>query len=406
MTPPAGTDTERIPVRYWIWLLGAAVSLLGDLIMTFAIGWSASHYGGRTAGLILLLAAAPRAVLLLIGGAIGDRFGANRVLLMSCTAMFALTAVLVPTTLAIHEPVSLLVVVALLVGIIDSFFLPSSRAMPRLLVSREQIPRAIASYQVAGVIFAVSGTALGGLIVGLAGFPAAAGADAITFGFMIIVLLYLNRGIARPTVEVPASMWHSIVDGLKTAFANPLTRGLLIVMTVAAGLVMPQDVLLLPLLARDHGWDAETAGLVIACRSLGVGVISLLIVTRGAFRRPGVMTAVGMMIVGVGMFGLSTADSIWLTAISAAVSGCGTGMFAGHILPLLMNSMEQAYQSRLQSVIVLCQSIALVVMNPVLGSLSDVDDIGITGVCLGIGVASAVLGIGALSRPVIRKATV
>ena len=59
MTSPAGPDTQRIPVRYWIWLVGAAVSLLGDLTMMFAIGWSASHYGGRTAGLVLLLAAAP-----------------------------------------------------------------------------------------------------------------------------------------------------------------------------------------------------------------------------------------------------------------------------------------------------------------------------------------------------------
>ena len=92
MTPPAEPDTQRIPVRYWIWLFGAAVSLLGDLTMTFAIGWSASQHGGRVAGLVLLLAAAPRAALLLIGGAVGDRFGAPRVLLASCTAMFLVTA--------------------------------------------------------------------------------------------------------------------------------------------------------------------------------------------------------------------------------------------------------------------------------------------------------------------------
>ena len=91
MTPPAEPDTQRIPVRYWIWLFGAAVSLLGDLTMTFAIGWSASQHGGRVAGLVLLLTAAPRAALLLIGGAVGDRFGAPRVLLASCTAMFAVT---------------------------------------------------------------------------------------------------------------------------------------------------------------------------------------------------------------------------------------------------------------------------------------------------------------------------
>jgi hypothetical protein len=81
-------------------------------------------------------------------------------------------------------------------------------------------------------------------------------------------------------------------------------------------------------------------------------------------------------------------------------------MFTGHVLPLLMNSVEREYQSRLQSVVVLCQSIALVVMNPVLGSLADVNGVGITGVCLGISIASALTGLVVLTRPVLRAATV
>jgi len=56
--------------------------------------------------------------------------------------------------------------------------------------------------------------------------------------------------------------------------------------------------------------------------------------------------------------------------------------------------------------VVLCQSLAQVVMNPVLGSLADVQGIKITGVCLGIGVAITGIGLVALSRPVIRNARV
>ena len=172
MTQPADPDTQRIPVRYWIWLGGAAVSLLGDLTLTFAIGWSASQYGGQVAGLVLLVAVAPRAALLLIGGAIGDRFGAPRVLLLSCCAMFLLTISLVPATLAVGEPVWLLLATALTAGTIDAFFLPSSRAMPRLLVPPAQVPRALASFQATGVIFAVSGTAVGGALVAWSGLTA------------------------------------------------------------------------------------------------------------------------------------------------------------------------------------------------------------------------------------------
>lgn len=405
MTPPTEPATQRIPVRYWIWLFGAAVSLLGDLTMTFAIGWSASQHGGRIAGLILLFAAAPRAALLLVGGAIGDRYGAPRVLLASCIAMFVVTAALVPASAAVGEPVWLLVVLALVVGVIDAFFLPSSRSMPRLLVAPEQVPRALASYQVTGVVFAVTGTAVGGVLVNWAGLKAAAGFDALTFGVMIVVLILL-RGTTAPHGSRTTSMFRSIVDGVRAAFGRPLTRALLITMTLAAGLLMPMDALLLPLLARDHHWDATTAGILIATRSLGVGVVSIRILIKGAFQRPGVVAMLGLLLAAVGLAGLSALDYLPLTIAAAVISGIGVGTFTGHLLPLLMNSVEREYQSRLQSVVLLCQSLALVVMNPVLGSLADVNSVGITSVCLGIGIATALIGLIALSRPVIRNATV
>ncbi|GAA1107554.1 MFS transporter [Kribbella jejuensis] len=405
MTPPTESDTQRIPVRYWIWLFGAAVSLLGDLTMSFAIGWSATRHGGSVAGLILLLAAAPRAVLLLIGGAIGDRYGAPRVLLVSCTAMFLVTATLVPATRAVGEPVWLLAILAVVVGIIDAFFLPSSRAMPRLLVPAPQVPRALASFQVTGVVFAVSGTAVGGLLVNWAGMSAAAGFDAITFAIMLVVL-YLLRGTTTPHGTRRGGMFRSIAEGVRAAFGRPLTRALLITMTMAAGLLMPMDALLLPLLARDHHWDAKTAAILIATRSIGVGVVSIRILMRGAFQRPGIVAMLGLLVAAVGFAGLSMVQVLPLAIVFAVISGIGVGAFTGHVLPLLMNSVESEYQSRLQSVIVLCQSLAQVVMNPLLGSLADVRGIRITGVCLGIGVAITLIGLTALSRPVIRNARV
>ncbi|MFB6726494.1 MFS transporter [Kribbella sp. NPDC056345] len=405
MTPPADSDTQRIPVRYWIWLFGAAVSLLGDLTITFAIGWSASKHGGSVAGLILLLAAAPRAALLLVGGAVGDRFGAPRVLLLSCTAMFLVTGALVPATLAAGEPIWLLVCLALVVGVIDAFFLPSSRAMPRLLVPPQQVPRALASFQVTGVVFAVTGTAVGGILVTWSGLTAAAAFDAITFAIMIVVLLVLRTSTAAAPPPSQAGIFKSIGEGLRIAFGKPLTRALLITMTLAAGLLMPMDSLVLPLLARHHEWDAKTAGLVIATRSLGVGVVSVRILVRGAFQRPGVVAMLGLFCAALGYIGLSIVDSIPLTIAAAIISGIGVGAFTGHVLPLLMNSVDRGYQSRLQSVIVLCQSLALVVMNPLLGWISD-QSVGITGVCLGIGVAVALIGTIALTRQVIRTATV
>lgn len=319
--------------------------------------------------------------------------------------MFLVTLALVPATIAFDEPIWLLVILALVVGVIDAFFLPSSRAMPRLLVPQEQVPRALASFQVTGVVFAVSGTAVGGVLVSWAGLTAAGGFDALTFGVMIVVLILLRKMIAPPA-RMPSGMLRSIGAGIKVAFSRPLTRALLLTMTVAAGLLMPLDALLFPLLARSHGWNAATAGLLVASRSLGVGVIALRILMRGAFPRPGMFAAFGLLVAAAGLLGLSLFEPLPLTFAAGVLSGIGVGTFTGHVLPLLMNSVEREFQSRLQSIVVLAQSLAVVIMNPVLGGLSDVSSVGITGVCLGISVAAALTGCVMLTRPVLRAATV
>jgi MFS family permease len=402
VTQTAGTDTQRIPVRYWIWLFSAAVSLLGDIALSFGIGWSASHYGGRTAGLVMLAVAAPRAALLLIGGAIGDKYGPHRVMLLSCVAMAVLTSLLIPATTEYGEPVWLLFTVALLVGMIDAFFLPSFRALVRLLVPDAAVPRAVASQQVVGVVFTISGGAVAGTIVGLAGLTGAAAFDLFTFLVVIGVLLWMQPR-REPRPPSGTRMFRSIAAGVKVAFSSSLARVLVLSMTAIAGMLMPADALLFPLFARDRGWDATYAGLVVASRSVGVGVVALRILAKGSMRRPGLVACCGLAVAGCGLVGLSFTHALWLAALASMVTGCGVGLYTGHVLPLLMNSVVKEYQSRVQSVLVLGQNLSLMVMNPLLGLL--ISTRGVSPVLIGIGIATTLVGLVAVSRPAMRHAT-
>jgi MFS family permease len=402
VTQIADANTQRIPVRYWIWLFSAAVSLLGDITLTFGIGWAASHYGGRTAGLVMLAVAAPRATLLLVGGAIGDKYGPHRVMLLSCIAMATLTALLIPATMEYGEPVWLLFGVALLVGMIDAFFLPSFRALVRLMVPEALVPRAVASQQVIGVVFTISGGAVAGAIVGLSGLTGAALFDLLTFLVVIGVLIW-TRPAKQPPPETGVPMLRSIGAGIKVAFSSSLARVLLLSMTAIAGMLMPADALLFPLFARDRGWDAQSAGLVVAARSVGVGVVALRILARGSFPRPGLVACGGLAVAGSGLAGLSFAHSLWMAVICSAITGCGVGLYTGHVLPLLMNSVAKEYQSRVQSVLVLGQNLSLIVMNPLLGFLIAVQ--GVSVVLVGIGLATTLVGVIAVSRPAMRNAS-
>lgn len=70
-----GAPAIRLPRSYLVWLSGAMVSQIGDAALYFALGWAASAHGGPAAALVLTGINLPRSVLLLAGGAVGDRLG-------------------------------------------------------------------------------------------------------------------------------------------------------------------------------------------------------------------------------------------------------------------------------------------------------------------------------------------
>src|SRR5690349_24346395 len=72
-------------VRLWA---GSAVSLLGDQFYLVALPWVVLQITGSAVamGTILMTAAIPRAVLMLMGGALTDRFSPRRILMATATA--------------------------------------------------------------------------------------------------------------------------------------------------------------------------------------------------------------------------------------------------------------------------------------------------------------------------------
>src|SRR6266849_1821252 len=70
-----------------LWI-GSAISLLGDQFYLVALPWLVLQLTGssRALGAILMTAAIPRAALMLIGGAVTDRFSARRVLLSTAAS--------------------------------------------------------------------------------------------------------------------------------------------------------------------------------------------------------------------------------------------------------------------------------------------------------------------------------
>ncbi|MEV5381335.1 MFS transporter [Streptomyces sp. NPDC052721] len=173
LIPPATAQAHRDP-NVLRWLGAYTSSMLGDSVYYLALSWAAVQAGSPAqAGLVMSASALPRAVLMLGGGVVADRFGPRRVVIGSdavrCAAVLAVAAVLFLTSPGLW-PLALL---AMVFGTVDAVFMPAVGALPARLTEKGQLARVQGMRGLAIRLASVVGAPLGGLAVALGGAPAA-----------------------------------------------------------------------------------------------------------------------------------------------------------------------------------------------------------------------------------------
>lgn len=359
----------RLPRSYLVWLGGAVVSQLGDAALYFALGWAASAHGGPATGLVLSSIALPRTVLVLLGGAVGDRLGARRVMIAGDGVMLAVAAVLAAVSWHWGTPLALLLTAGLVIGTVDAFYLPSSGSMPRQLVDDTSLPRALAIRQSGTLLISMIGGPIGGALVAFAGFAAACTTDSVSFAVVLVVLILIRPRFTPP--DTPRrNVLRESAEGIRVALRTPGLGALLLLVAGVAGCVIPVTSLLVPLVARQHHWTAAVAGLIVGAQGAGGIVVALVVARRGPVRRPGLVAPFGLATVAAGELLIGLAPARPVAVAGAAVMGVGTGTFVCNLAPVLMGTAPRSHLARIQALLSLVQSGALLVFNNVLGAVA------------------------------------
>ncbi|MEV7991276.1 MFS transporter [Streptomyces sp. NPDC086077] len=369
---------DRLTRAYALWLVGILVSLVGNEVFYFALGWAASEYGGSIAALALSAITLPRVLLLLVGGAVSDRVSTRRVLITGDAAMLIFSLALATVAYSLGATPLLLIAAGVAVGVVDAFYLPASGSMPRRLVAKAQLPRALSLRQVGGQVINMGGGPLAGVLVGLAGFAGAAFVNAVTFAFTLVVLIAVRPQHDVPPAPKTDGLLKEALSGVNVAFSHPVLRPGLWLTGAAAGFLLPVLSLLVPLLAREEEWGAAAAGLVLGAQGVGMVAVTLVVVKRGPLGRPGLMAASALILAGVGVLALGLSPSATVAIAAGLVIGIGNGTFSAHIAPLVLASSPDSHLSRIQAVLVLVQSLALLLMNNMLGALVDLQGATVT----------------------------
>jgi MFS family permease len=283
-----------VPLRHrdfrLLWT-GMTVSLLGDGITTIALAWQtyAISNVATAFSMVMFSMAVPQVILLLIGGAVSDRFERRKVMIFADAIRMVAVFALGMLSLSGHIQVWHMMLIAALYGSGTAFFGPAFDAIVPDLVPAAELTQANALDQfVRPAAFRMIGPALGGLLIAVFGTPGDAFMiDGVTFSISIASLLLIGRHpITREGEEPASSMITEIKEGLGYVRTQTWLWGTFLAATLAYLIFWGPAEVLLPFMVKNElGGSPGELGLILALGGIGAMFAAIVMGNREMPRR-------------------------------------------------------------------------------------------------------------------------
>lgn len=314
--------------------------MIGDAAFEIALAWTVIRSTGSVTALagVLLFQAIPRGVLLLLGGAIVDRYSPRLVMVIThvvrAVALGATAVVAFVGTPALWQ----LCALALVMGVAGAFFAPASESIVPSLAQDEELGQANAVQGFFEQGAFIVGPVIGGVLVATSGAWPVFALNALTFVVASMTVLAAPKsGEAEGGTPGPGEILRQIVEGLGHARRSHEVRLVLIVITAATLSYSGVFAVGLPALATSLG-GAASLGLMVSGWGAGQLVGALAASFTGLPRRWGLLI-IGMTLVEAVMF---TTLGFLPSAVAAAallfVVGIGVSYSSDVALPTFIQT--------------------------------------------------------------------
>ncbi|MGB7082050.1 MAG: MFS transporter [Candidatus Acidiferrales bacterium] len=352
---PARSHPLAIPHFRNLWM-GATISLLGDQFYLVALPWLVLQITGSSLvlGTILMVAAIPRAALMIVGGAVIDRFSARRVLIFTATARTFLVGAV--TALVWLRVIHLwhLYLLTFAFGVADAFTLPAGPALIPTLVEANQLQPANALMQGSAVFTQMVGPAPAGLLIKLWGITAALFFDALSFLAVIAALIKVPEPPKKAHPEgAPArpSVLRFISEGLRAVRKDSALLSLMVIFAVLNFSIGGPVGIGLAALSKFRFGSAAAFGTFLSC--FGAGTLGGMAL-GGMVKRPrkrGLQFITMGLLCGLELIGIGLFPQFIVIASLLAVMGLGVGIVNVQFATWLQLRVERAVLGRVMSVL-------------------------------------------------------
>ncbi len=288
---------KRAPNFQWM-MRGGVISFLGDQLTLVALPWLVLRLTADSLalGLVIALIAIPRAVFILLGGAIVDRYSPKRVAILTKYASALLLAVLtvlvlanrpgaslpvsdsVDITLALSPHATLMVIylLAFCLGLAQAFAIPCGSAILPRAIAPEQLQAANGMLMGLRQLVMLLGPLLAAALLAFGGdsnngLACAFGFDCLSFLVSAWTLskVQLNDLPARPQQQQQESVLRSVGAGLQMVWNDLSLRMCFAYWGAVALLIGGSLQVALPLLASQRLHGASMFGLLMAAHGAG-----------------------------------------------------------------------------------------------------------------------------------------
>jgi hypothetical protein len=373
-----------------LWM-GELISLLGDQFYLIALPWLVLQLtgDGLAVGTVLALAGIPRALFMLVGGVLTDRFSPRYVMLTSNLARLVLVALLAMLVFTGTIELWMLNLMALAFGLIDAFFYPAHSAIVPRIIGKIQLQTANAIMQGTMQLSLFAGPALAGYLIALlgsgdiktsaAGLALAFAIDALTFLVSAVTLWWLGDGEFYPEQVEPEQkedMLQAISVGLRAAWNDAALRAFFILIALSNFLVNGPIFVGIPVLADGRFAEGAAAfGVIMSAYGGGslLGTLLAALLPRPPARNMGLVLGVIWSGLGLGVLFLGLAS----TTAAAAATTFAMGMAQGYVVVLFITWLQrrtsELMMGRMMSLLMLASAGLLPLSNLLTGALIRID---------------------------------
>ncbi|MFZ6028926.1 MAG: MFS transporter [Chloroflexota bacterium] len=360
---------------------GSSTSLLGDQFALIATPWLVLKLTGDplALGIVLALEGFPRAVFMLLGGAVTDRLSPRRVMLISDFARLGLTILMALAIFLGAVQMWMVYAFALGFGLVAGFAVPAGSSIVPMLVKEDDLQAGNSIIMGSSQLVQFVGPTIAGILIGrysssTLGIGLAFAIDALSFTISAVCLWVMRSGrhVVSAGETQKENIWASILAGVKYLW-NDETLRMLFLLLAAVNFFFTGPLLVgIPVLADQYLPEGAVAFGLLMSAFAGGSLLGILL--AGALPRPKGKGMSAFLILLLAAFGVSLGffgfiRATWPDFALMLLLGAGNGYIAILMFTWMQTNTPKEMLGRMMSMVMLAGSGLVPISQALSGAL-------------------------------------